>query len=143
MPKDESMKHPLPGCVTLMKWSRAPIKTVLLMEQLPHLLVEGMPDLRVRAESVSWLHLPAWRIYRSGCTSAPCDCGSHRSRFAWQKYHGHRVLTSELFVHTGAGRYICGEETALINSLEGRRANPALQAALPGDLRRMGASRPV
>ncbi|VFS51906.1 NADH-quinone oxidoreductase subunit F [Budvicia aquatica] len=30
----------------------------------------------------------------------------------------------ELFVHTGAGRYICGEETALINSLEGRRANP-------------------
>ena len=29
----------------------------------------------------------------------------------------------ELFVHTGAGRYICGEETALINSLEGRRAN--------------------
>src|SRR3546814_7421282 len=27
----------------------------------------------------------------------------------------------DCFVHTGAGRYICGEETALINSLEGRR----------------------
>ena len=27
-------------------------------------------------------------------------------------------------MHTGAGRYICGEETALINSPEGRRANP-------------------
>nr|WP_283807895.1 hypothetical protein [Escherichia coli] len=43
----------------------------------------------------------------------------------------------ELFVHTGAGRYICGEETALINSLEGRRANPRSKP-LPGNLRRMG-----
>ena len=40
----------------------------------------------------------------------------------------------ELFVHTGAGRYICGEETALINSLEGTPREPALQAAVPGEL---------
>ncbi|MDU5428401.1 MAG: NADH-quinone oxidoreductase subunit NuoF [Klebsiella pneumoniae] len=37
----------------------------------------------------------------------------------------------ELFVHTGAGRYICGEETALINSLEGRRANPRSKPPFP------------
>jgi NADH-quinone oxidoreductase subunit F len=37
----------------------------------------------------------------------------------------------ELFVHTGAGRYICGEETALINSLEGRRANPRAKPPFP------------
>ena len=30
----------------------------------------------------------------------------------------------ELHVHTSAGRYICGEETALMNALEGRRPNP-------------------
>jgi NADH-quinone oxidoreductase subunit F len=34
-------------------------------------------------------------------------------------------------VHTGAGRYICGEETALINSLEGRRANPRSKPPFP------------
>jgi NADH-quinone oxidoreductase subunit F len=34
-------------------------------------------------------------------------------------------------VHTGAGRYICGEETALINSLEGRRANPRAKPPFP------------
>lgn len=34
-------------------------------------------------------------------------------------------------MHTGAGRYICGEETALINSLEGRRANPQSKPPFP------------
>ncbi|HEY0974522.1 MAG TPA: NADH-quinone oxidoreductase subunit NuoF [Solimonas sp.] len=37
----------------------------------------------------------------------------------------------EVYVHTGAGRYICGEETALINSLEGRRANPRAKPPFP------------
>ena len=37
----------------------------------------------------------------------------------------------ECVVHQGAGAYICGEETALMNSLEGRRGNPAHQAAVP------------
>ena len=36
-----------------------------------------------------------------------------------------------LSVHTGAGRYICGEETALINSLEGKRANPRSKPPFP------------
>ncbi len=34
-------------------------------------------------------------------------------------------------MHTGAGRYICGEETALINSTEGRRANPRSKPPFP------------
>jgi NADH-quinone oxidoreductase subunit F len=41
-------------------------------------------------------------------------------------------------VHKGAGAYICGEETALMNSLEGRRGNPAHQAAVPGRCRLFG-----
>ncbi len=44
----------------------------------------------------------------------------------------------ELFVHTGAGRYICGEETALINSPGRPPRQPAIQAAVPGELRRLG-----
>lgn len=43
----------------------------------------------------------------------------------------------ELFVHTGAGRYICGEETALINSSKVAVLTHA-QAAVPGKLWRMG-----
>lgn len=37
----------------------------------------------------------------------------------------------DLFVHRGAGAYICGEETALMNSLEGLRANPRLKPPFP------------
>jgi NADH-quinone oxidoreductase subunit F len=48
---------------------------------------------------------------------------------------GENILGSgwsmDLHVHTGAGRYICGEETALINSLEGRRANPRAKPPFP------------
>ncbi len=37
----------------------------------------------------------------------------------------------EIHVHAGAGRYICGEETALLNSLEGKRAVPRAKPPLP------------
>jgi NADH-quinone oxidoreductase subunit F len=36
-----------------------------------------------------------------------------------------------VWVHTGAGAYICGEETALLNSLEGRRGEPRLKPPFP------------
>jgi len=37
----------------------------------------------------------------------------------------------EMYVHTGAGAYICGEETALLNSLEGRRGEPRIKPPFP------------
>jgi NADH-quinone oxidoreductase subunit F len=39
--------------------------------------------------------------------------------------------TVELVVHRGAGAYICGEETALLDSLEGKRGNPRLKPPFP------------
>jgi NADH-quinone oxidoreductase subunit F len=38
----------------------------------------------------------------------------------------------ELHLHVSAGRYMCGEETGLLNSLEGRRANPRTKPPFPG-----------
>ena len=37
----------------------------------------------------------------------------------------------DIYVHSGAGAYICGEETALMNSLEGRRGNPRIRPPFP------------
>jgi NADH-quinone oxidoreductase subunit F len=37
----------------------------------------------------------------------------------------------DVWVHKGAGAYICGEETALMNSLEGRRGNPRIKPPFP------------
>ncbi|QJC35427.1 NADH-quinone oxidoreductase subunit NuoF [Enterobacteriaceae endosymbiont of Donacia proxima] len=51
------------------------------------------------------------------------------------KFLGKNILNSnfnfDLYLHTGAGRYICGEETALINSLEGKRPNPRFKPPYP------------
>ncbi len=48
---------------------------------------------------------------------------------------GEKILGSDLSfditIHRGAGAYICGEETALMNSLEGLRANPRLKPPFP------------
>jgi NADH-quinone oxidoreductase subunit F len=50
-------------------------------------------------------------------------------------YLGHDILGSgfslDLVVHSGAGAYICGEETALLDSLEGRRGQPRLRPPFP------------
>ncbi|MDB4892938.1 MAG: NADH-quinone oxidoreductase subunit, partial [Gemmatimonadetes bacterium] len=39
--------------------------------------------------------------------------------------------TVHVYVHKGAGAYICGEETAMMNSLEGRRGNPRIKPPFP------------
>ncbi len=39
--------------------------------------------------------------------------------------------TINIYVHKGAGAYICGEETALMNSIEGRRGNPRIKPPFP------------
>jgi len=50
-------------------------------------------------------------------------------------YLGKDILGSgfnlDMYVHSSAGRYICGEETALISSLEGKRANPRAKPPFP------------
>ena len=50
-------------------------------------------------------------------------------------YIGEKILgsdhTLDLVVHRGAGAYICGEETALLDALEGKRGNPRLKPPFP------------
>lgn len=40
----------------------------------------------------------------------------------------------DVFMHRGAGAYICGEETALIESLEGKQGKPRLKPPFPADI---------
>lgn len=111
-------------------------KDRMLMEQLPHLLIEGM--------LISARALKTYRGYiflRGEYTTAAKHLNRAVEEAKAAGLLGKNILGSgfdfELFVHTGAGRYICGEETALINSLEA--AAPArAQAALPCRRRRVG-----
>ncbi len=104
-------------------------KDRLLMEQLPHLLVEGM--------LISAFALKAYRGYiflRGEYIEAAENLRRAIAEATEAGLLGKTFGTGfdfELFVHTGAGRCICGEETALINSLEGRRANPRSKPPFP------------
>jgi NADH dehydrogenase subunit F (EC 1.6.5.3) len=105
-------------------------KDRLLMEEDPHLMVESM--------IVAGYAIGATRgyIFLRGEYVESYD----RLRRAIAEAEaagllGANILGSgwgmTLAVHSGAGRYICGEETALINSLEGRRANPRYKPPFP------------
>ena len=105
-------------------------KDRLLMEQLPHQLVEAM--------IVAGYALQVTKAYiflRGEYVLAAERLNRAIAEVKAAGYLGDNILGSgwgmELFVHTGAGRYICGEETALINSLEGRRANPRAKPPFP------------
>jgi NADH-quinone oxidoreductase subunit F len=129
MPKDESLDKRYLLC-NADEMEPNTYKDRLLMEQLPHLLIEGM--------LISARALKAYRGYIF-LRGEYVDCARHLNRAVEEAKAagllGRNILGSgfdfELFVHTGAGRYICGEETALISSLEGRRANPRSKPPFP------------
>lgn len=129
MPKDESLNIRYLLC-NADEMEPNTWKDRMLMEQLPHLLVEGM--------LISARALKAYRGYiflRGEYVDAARNLNRAIDEAKAAGLLGKNILGSgfdfELFVHTGAGRYICGEETALINSLEGRRANPRSKPPFP------------
>jgi len=105
-------------------------KDRLLMEQSPHQLVEAMA---VAAYAIG-ANL-GYIFLRGEYVLAAERLNQAIAEARTAGYIGKNILGGDwgfdLYVHTGAGRYICGEETALINSLEGRRANPRAKPPFP------------
>ncbi|MES2884257.1 MAG: NADH-quinone oxidoreductase subunit NuoF [Pseudomonadota bacterium] len=105
-------------------------KDRLLMEQAPHQLVEAMAVAAYAiGANLGYIFLRGeYVLCAERLNKAIAEAKS-------KNYLGKNILGGDwgfdLYVHTGAGRYICGEETALINSLEGRRANPRAKPPFP------------
>lgn len=105
-------------------------KDRLLLEQIPHQLIEGII---VAAYSLNVSR--GYIFLRGEYVQAEYILIKSIQEAIDFGYIGNNILESgfnfELILHTGAGRYICGEETALLNSLEGRRANPRSKPPFP------------
>lgn len=105
-------------------------KDRLLIEKIPHQLIEGI-ILSAYALNVS----RAYIFLRGEYVQAEYILKKSIQEAICFGLIGSNILESnfncEIILHTGAGRYICGEETALINSLEGRRANPRSKPPFP------------
>ena len=138
------------GFGTGMKWSFVPLdapkpkylvanademepgtfKDRILLESTPHQLIEGMivAAFAIQAD-IAYIYLRwAYKVAGAAILNA-IEEATHAG------YLGHNILGSgfdlHLHLHTGTGRYMCGEETALLNSLEGKRATPRAKPPFP------------
>jgi NADH-quinone oxidoreductase subunit F len=130
VPMGPSAPHPKYLVVNADEMEPGTFKDRLLMEGDPHQLVEGviLSAFAIEADVayifLRWAYtLAATRIERAIAE-------------AYEAHHlGPRIFGSdyhlELYLHVSAGRYICGEETALLNALEGKRGNPRSKPPFP------------
>jgi len=105
-------------------------KDRLLMEGNPHQLIEGMIlsayaiQATVSYIFLRWAYRQAAQLLRKSMEEAYAA-----------GYLGRNILGSgynlDMYLHTGVGRYMCGEETALLNALEGKRATPRAKPPFP------------
>jgi NADH-quinone oxidoreductase subunit F len=103
-----------------------------LMQKSPHMLVEGMIIAAYAADANrSFVYIRG--EYQQQAEILERAIGEAREA----GYLGDRILGSEhslsLVLHRGAGAYICGEETGLLDSLEGKRGNPRLKPPFPAN----------
>jgi NADH-quinone oxidoreductase subunit F len=101
-----------------------------LMEKIPHLLIEGMVTASYAlGANTSYIYIRgeySWILFILEKAIAEAYAAG---------FLGKNILGSgydlDLYVNIGAGAYICGEETALLESLEGKRGNPRIKPPFP------------
>lgn len=103
-----------------------------LMQKNPHLLIEGILIAGYAAQATkSFIFIRGEYAEQAEILEAAVAEAKAAG------YVGENILGSghsqDLWVHRGAGAYICGEETGLLDSLEGRRGNPRLKPPFPAN----------
>jgi NADH-quinone oxidoreductase subunit F len=101
-----------------------------LMERIPHLLVEGMIlSSFALGANTAYIYIRGEYFYVSRILETAIE-EAYKAGLL-----GKNILNSgfdlDLHVQVGAGAYICGEETALLESLEGKRGNPRIKPPFP------------
>jgi NADH-quinone oxidoreductase subunit F len=130
VPEDDDKSKPKYLVCNADEMEPGTFKDRYLLEGNPHQLIEGMiiSAYAIQAEKsyifLRWAYKKAEAGLRKAIAEA-YDAG----------YLGKNILGSgfnlDMYVHSSAGRYICGEETALLNSLEGKRAVPRTKPPYP------------
>lgn len=101
-----------------------------LMEYIPHLLIEGMITSSIALEAnLSYIYIRGEYMWVFKTLERAIK-EAYAAGWLGKNIQG-SGYDLDLHVHCGAGAYICGEETALIESLEGKRGNPRLKPPFP------------
>ena len=102
-----------------------------LMQKSPHMLIEGIVIATWAAEINRAFIYIRGEYQLPGRHPRGGDRRGRRGRLPRREHPRLRALDSTLVLHRGAGAYICGEETGLLDSLEGKRGNPRLKPPFP------------
>ncbi len=103
-----------------------------LMQKNPHQLIEGIIIAAYAVGATkTFIYIRGEYVHQADVLDAAVAEAQARN------YLGANILGSgfdcSLVVHRGAGAYICGEETGLLDSLEGKRGNPRLKPPFPAN----------
>jgi NADH-quinone oxidoreductase subunit F len=107
-------------------------KDRMLMQKNPHQLIEGIIIGAIAAgANKAFIYIRGEYVLQAQKVETAIAQAYERG------YLGRRILGSDhsidLVLHRGAGAYICGEESALLDSLEGNRGNPRLKPPFPAN----------
>jgi NADH-quinone oxidoreductase subunit F len=108
-----------------------------IMRHDPHLLIEGalLASFAMRAH-VSYIYIRGEFIREREVLQAAIDEAYDAKLIGKNNANG---WDFDLYLHHGAGAYICGEETALLESLEGKKGMPRLKPPFPANVGLYGA----
>ena len=130
VPMGDDAPHPKYLIANADEMEPGTFKDRLLLEGDPHQLIEGMivGAYAIQAD-VAYIFLRwAYRVAAERLERAIAEAYANN-------YLGRNICGSdyslELYLHVSAGRYMCGEETALLNALEGKRATPRSKPPFP------------
>jgi NADH-quinone oxidoreductase subunit F len=129
LPKD----HPGPiyMCINADESEPGTFNNRILMEHDPHQVLEGIiiSCYATRATTAYlYIRYEYGRAYRT-LQAAIDELYAHN--YLGKNIQGKEGFHLDIFLHRGAGAYICGEETGLIESLEGKRAWPRIKPPFP------------
>jgi NADH-quinone oxidoreductase subunit F len=101
-----------------------------LMEFLPHLFIEGMiASSYALGANTSFIYIRGEYYYVMQILEKAIE-EAYAAGFLGKNILG-TDFSLDIYVQIGAGAYICGEETALLESLEGKRGNPRMKPPFP------------
>jgi len=130
VPSGKDAPHPKYLCANADEMEPGTFKDRLLMESTPHQLIEGMVCAAYAIEAdVAYIFL------RGEYTLSAERLRKALAEAYANNFLGKNILGSgynlEMHLHMSGGRYMCGEETGLLNALEGKRANPRTKPPFP------------
>ncbi len=108
-----------------------------IMRNDPHLLIEGalLAGFAMRAHT-SYIYIRGEFFRERERLQRAIDEAYEARLIGKNNVHG---WDFDLYIHHGAGAYICGEETALLESIEGRKGQPRLKPPFPANVGLYGA----